>query len=937
MGTQYKYDIYPDYKPAPRRKKKHPVRTFLKITGISLLILLLVTGIAGLVWVRHVISGAPDLSAYAITPTEAATYICDEEGNRIRKLTLPEANRDLVTIDRIPVHLQYAFVAIEDSRFYTHDGIDLQGIVRAAFAGITRGHFSEGASTITQQLLKNTIFTDWTKEQTFYERLVRKIQEQYLALQLEKELRKGYSKSYAKSRILEDYLNVINLGAGCYGVQSAAYRYFGKDVSELTLSECAVIAGITQNPTRYNPITNPGENAARRKLVLQYMRKQRYITQEEYEEALADEVYARIQSNEESAASEVSVYTYYQDALIDQVIQDLQTEKGYTYKQAFKAVYSGGLRIYSAQDDAIQQICDEEALNLQNFPALSSVGIDYALSIQSPDGQITHYGNDDLRSWIRATADPSFNLMFPTREQAEDAAQAFRVHTVQTNDTVLGERVTITPQPQASITVIDQATGYVKALIGGRGAKEASLTLNRASYTLRQPGSTFKILAVFAPALDQAGKTLATVYENTALSYDDGTPVGNWDLNDFGGTATIREAIVRSINVVAVRCLQDITPRTGYDYVRNFGITSLTDGTDEEYPGMSDVILPLALGGITKGVTNLELCAAYACIAGGGRYHAPKFYTAVTDHEGNIILDNREPQSRTVLKETTAWLLTDAMRGTISDAAGTAHDEIDLGSMPAAGKTGTTNDYRDIWFAGYTPYYTCCVWGGYDNNAVLPEEGIGHTFDKVLWNAVMTRIHEELPVQDFPVPANIISAAVCPQSGLRASSGCPEGYSEYFAAGTAPEGFCSEHGGAGIQPAPSAPGTAPGQGGAGDGGIIVYTEDEYSTGQGPGTYGGQTGTQQGAGEALPGTGTAQPGTGTTQPGTGSTQTAPVQTPPGALTLDEQGAAGTQSDTGTQNGTPAQDAGGGAQPGVSQPETGQAPQGTQDVITIISNG
>jgi len=344
-------------------------------------------------------------------------------------------------------------------------------------------------------------------------------------------------------------------------VQAASYKYFGKDVIDLTLSECAVIAGITQNPTAYNPITYPEKNAKRRIQVLDAMLRQGYIDQSQYDEALADDVYSRIHDNDTSVDTTSSIYTYYQDALIDQVMQDLQDEKGYTYSQAYQAVYAGGLRIYSAQDEKIQEICDGEFLNLENFPSGTEVGIDYALSVQDVDGQITDYGNDDLRAYVRSTSDPSFDLMYDTTGEAEASAKAFKSSVVGTGDTVLGERVTITPQPQASCVIIDQSTGYVLALVGGRGTKDASLTLNRASYTTRQPGSTFKILTAYAPALNEKEMTLATVFTDEAYTYSDGTPVYNAD-KTYHGEVTMREAIVQSINIPAVQCITAITRRS---------------------------------------------------------------------------------------------------------------------------------------------------------------------------------------------------------------------------------------------------------------------------------------------------------------------------------------------------------------------------------------
>ena len=686
---------------APRTSKKVARKikfTILRLVLLGLLILLIGGGIYGVFVVKKIIADAPDISNVAVSPTETATYIYNQAGQRVQKLTLPEANRDLVTLDRIPLYLQHAVVAIEDERFYEHQGIDPKGIVRAFFIGIRSGSFSEGASTITQQLLKNSVFPNWTNEVTFKDRMTRKIQEQYLALQLEKTM--------SKNQILEDYLNMINLGAGCYGVQAAAYCYFGKDVSELTLSECAVIAGIPQNPTAYNPIVYPEKNAKRRKDVLDHMLDQEYISQEEYQEALADDVYSRIHSNEQNTDSISSIYTFYQDALIDQVMEDLMNEKGYTYKQAYKAVYTGGLRIYSAQDDQIQQICDEEFSNPSNFPEGTEVGIDYALSIENPEGEITNYGSEDLRSYVRRTSNPTFDLMYSTTEEAKAGAESFKASVLKDNDTILGERVTITPQPQASVVIIDQSTGYVKAIVGGRGEKEASLTLNRATYTKRQPGSTFKIITTYAPALDIGGKTLISTYDNEPYTYEDGTPVSNWDLNNYTGPTTIRTAIAQSINVVAVKCITEITPRVGYEYAKSMGISSLYETYDTGTEILTDIIQPLALGGITEGVTNLELCGAYACIANLGQYIKPRFYTQVLDQYGNVVLDNSSPVSSTAMKSSTAYLLTDAMKDVVSDPQGTAYGLIDLGYMPVAGKTGTTSSYKDIWFAGFTPYYT---------------------------------------------------------------------------------------------------------------------------------------------------------------------------------------------------------------------------------------
>ena len=755
----------------------------LRVTFISLVLVITLGICAGVGALHGLIATAPDISNMSVTPSESATYIYNSDGTVLQKLSLATSNRTIVTLDQIPLDLQHAVVAIEDERFYQHKGIDIKGIIRAGVVGITSGQFSEGASTITQQLLKNNVFTNWMNETSLLDRFKRKFQEQYLALELEKQI--------SKDQILEDYLNTINLGAGTYGVQAAAKRYFNKDVSELNLSECTVIAGITQNPTRYNPITNPDENAVRRQKVLEHMLDQEYITQSQYDEAMADDVYSRIQETDAQTET-TSIYSYYVDAMIDQIIDDLMTQKGYTEQQATKLLYTRGLKVYSVQDMNIQKICDEEFSNPANFPSGTQVGLDYALSIQTAGGETIHYGNEDFLKFYRTNYDSSFQMMFSDEATARSAAEAFKADKVEDGDKILGERVTLSPQPQASLIIMDQSTGYIKAIVGGRGTKEASLTLNRATTSTRQPGSTFKIITTYAPALDYDNMTLSTTYYNAPYAYKNGVPVNNWDSNNtYTGYTTIREAITHSINVVAVKCLTEITPALGFQYAEKFGISTLYN--DEAL----DVNQPLALGGITDGVTNLELTAAYATIANKGKYIKPKFYSHIEGPNGEVLVDNRTPVTTSVLKESTAFLLTSAMKDVVTTGTGTL---IDLGSMPVAGKTGTTSDYKDIWFAGYTPYYTCAIWGGYDNNQSLPDGDLYHTYHKVLWNSIMNRIHAELPVKDFEVPSDIVTARVCKKSGKLAIDGVcdhdPRGsqvYEEYFVKGTEPKSSCDRH------------------------------------------------------------------------------------------------------------------------------------------------
>lgn len=732
---------------------------------------------------RGVIDNAPDVENIDIMPLGYATFLYDAEGNQLRKLSAPDSNRLPVSIDQIPQNLQNAVVAIEDERFYEHNGIDARGILRAFVNGVSNNmNFTEGASTITQQLLKNNVFTNWTQESSLLEKFTRKFQEQYLAVEIEKKIN-------SKQVILENYLNTINLGAGAYGVQAAARQYFNKDVWDLNLSECATLAGITQNPTKFNPITNPRDNAGRKKEVLQHMVEQDYITEAQYKEAMEDDVYTRIQEAQEVASQTSSkIYSYFEDEMIDQVIRDLMNIKGYTRKQAQNMLYSGGLSIYMTQDPAIQSILDEEYSNPDNFPSEIQYALDYALTVADDAGNETNYSKEMLRLYFR-NEDPTFDLLFDSPSQGQGYVDRYKEDILSEGGKVVAERVSFAPQPQSSMSVIDQHTGYVKALVGGRGKKTASLTLNRAADSTRQPGSTFKILSTYAPALNEKGMSLATSFEDEPYEYPNGQPVNN-SSRSYGGTTTIRRAIQNSVNVVAVKCLEEVTPQLGLEYLDNFGFTTLAHGseadTDASGNVFTDANLSTALGGITHGVTNVELCAAYAAIANEGNYIKPIYYTKILDHNGNVLIDNTAV-ARSVLRPATAWLLTQAMEDVVTQGTGTA---CQLDNMAVAGKTGTTEAYNDLWFVGYTPYYTCAVWSGFDNNEKLPD--YARNFHKDLWKKVMNRIHSGLPYADFVMPSNIELADVCADTGLLPRLGC-EVITEYFERGTLPEEYCDQH------------------------------------------------------------------------------------------------------------------------------------------------
>lgn len=753
----------------------------LKLILLALLAFCIIGVCLGIGAFKGILYSAPSITNLDVIPTGYATVVYDAKGNETTKLVAADSNRSYVKMDKIPENLAHAFVAIEDERFYEHNGIDIKGIIRAGMEVIKARNLTQGASTITQQLLKNNVFDGWTNETTL-EKIKRKIQEQYLALELEKIM--------DKDQILEYYMNSINLGQNTLGVQAAAKRYFNKSTYQLNLSECAVIASITQNPSKYNPISHPDYNAERRAKVLSKMLEQGYITEAEYNEAVADDVYSRIAAvNDENESS--TVYTYFVDELTEQVLADLMEIKGYNETQAYNLLYSGGLSIYTTQDPDIQAICDEVFSNEENYPTNVKWYLNYALTIRKANGEKVNYSTEMYKAYYK-DINPSFNLLYNSKEDAEAAIEAYKAAIMESGDTVEGERITLTPQPQASITIEDQATGHIVAMVGGRGTKEASRTLNRASNTTRQPGSTFKILSTYAPALDSAGLTLADVQNDAPYNYANGRPVSNWWGSEYRGLVSLRYGIVQSANIVAVKTLTQITPQLGFDYLLNFGFTTLVDKrVQNDGTIVSDIGQPLALGGITDGVTNMELNAAYAAIANQGTYIKPKLYTKIVDHDGNVLIDNTEPESTQVIKESTAWLLTSAMMDVVNGGTGGL---VKFGNMTIAGKTGTTSDYNDVWFSGYTPYYTCTTWTGYDNNVKLTSSS-EKNLAKTLWKAVMEKVHEDLPDKSFPMASGIVTASVCSKSGKLPIPGVCDGciVTEYFAEGTVPTESCDVH------------------------------------------------------------------------------------------------------------------------------------------------
>ena len=751
---------------------------------------------------RAILDSTPEISVEDVTPSGYASTMYDSSEQEMLTLVQAGSNRTRVTYDQIPKHLTDAFIAIEDERFETHNGIDLKGILRATIIGISKMHFSEGASTITQQLIKNNIFAGGT-ETTFGDKIVRKIHEQSLAIELEKKVSKEW--------ILENYLNTINLGNNTLGVQSAANRYFNKNVEELNLSESAVIAAITQNPSLYNPIRHPDKNEERRKRVLDNMLEQGKIDQKEYADAISDPVYDRIENV--SLAGGNSIYTFFEDAVIESVIRDLQTKLGYSQTQAYNLLYSGGLHIYTTQNTAIQDVMDSVINNEEYYP-VTQYSCSYNLRVSHKDGTTDSYTETDVKKYYQNLAkSPKLQLLYKTEDEMRDKVAAFRDAMVDRDagDKVLSETLATILEPQISMTILDNRTGYVVAVCGGRGRKIGSLALNRATDSTRSPGSCFKVLADFAPAIDICGDTLASTYYDSPLSEEYDFKFNNWWGDYYMGNTNIRQGIMYSMNMTAAKCLLDtVTPSLGFSYAKNFGISTLVENrTLADGTVVSDSVPSICLGGLTDGVTNLELTAAYETIANGGIYVEPIFYTRVTDQNGKTLLEKTQ-ERHTVLKPSTATLLTKAMEHVFDDtilyAENTELDRvvvqptcINLGleRMTCAGKSGSTTSNNDIWFEGYTPYYTCGVWAGYDDTLSF---GGGQSFHKEIWKTVMDQVHKDLEVIDFTEYAPLETARICSKSGLLAIDGVcdAEGsnslvYEEYFAEGTAPTEYCNCH------------------------------------------------------------------------------------------------------------------------------------------------
>ena len=762
---------------------------FFCVTAAVVAVLTICFGISGII--RGLIDSAPVAEALNLMPQGLTTKIYDSEGRRIQNITSFDANREYVKIADVPDNVKYAFVVAQDPRFYEHEGIDLQTFAKAVYSGIINDNMNKDDSyTITQRLLKNQVFGGGN-EKSVFARFSKKIQEQCIVVEFENKVN--------KEQILEYYLNTIILGKNTIGIEAASKWYFDKNVSELNLSEAAVLAGIDGNPSGYDPINNQEKNAINRRSVLKSMLDEGYIKEEEYEDALGDDVYTRIRKTNEGKYIEEKVNnSFYVDVLIDNVVDDLMDKLGYTETQAYNAIYRGGLKIYTCMDSGVQRICNEVINDDKYYPGDSTKYLTYHLTVENSLGDQKEYSERDIKAYIVDHKNARSSLYYTDENEALKDIEVFKKDTLLPSDKIKVENIEFIKQPQASFVIIEQTSGRVRAITGGRGDKNADWNINRASVSKRQPGSVFDILSTYLPALDTCGVTLADVEDDAPYKIP-GTNeyVRKPDNNEYNGLTNIRDAIVNANSIVALKTLEKVSPQIGYDYLMNLGFSTLVDiREDENGDTYSDIKLPIAIGELTDGVTNLELTAAYAGISNGGKYIKPSFYTKIIDNDGNILIDN-EPENTRIMKESTAWLLTNVMQDVTASGTGkeAAFTDID---MAQAGKNGSTKEYTDCWFEGFTPYYTAGIWMGNDRNK---KENLS-SYSMKIWKTIMENVHEykSFKKKDFKMPSDIKSCGICTKCGLMVIKGlCDKAEdgndirTEYFVKGTEPKEYCKCH------------------------------------------------------------------------------------------------------------------------------------------------
>lgn len=765
-------------------KKKMQTKTSILLFRVILAFILIICFSllgAGIGVYVGIIENAPELKTISMSPEIHTSIIYSEKtGEEIARLK-GEENRIYVRLDDLPDHVGQAAVAIEDERFYNHNGVDVKSLFRMVYQTLFTS-YKQGGSTITQQLIKNNLgITNNT--------IITKLQEQYLAIKYEEDLTAEIgSKELAKDYILELYLNVVSFGNGLNGVQTAANYYFEKDAKDLTIAESAVIVSITQYPVAHAPNTESGaeKNYIRAKTTIDYMLNLGYITQAEYDEAYADlqgPVYERVKLSRQSIEETASNNSYFVDQIISELVVDLM-DKGYSEIESYNIIYNGGLKIYATIDEEVQDVVDKVLLDDSLFNS-NDFRIDLQYEYSTKDNT-----TNEIEHFLKSA-------MLKSTEEVDEYIANIKAELEANGKTIVNEKATKTPQPQVAFTIMEQDTGKVIAISGGRGEKTANRALNRATQSIRQQGSVFKVLAAFAPAIDFGSATAGTVYDDVPYYYDGGEFV-NWYKNPpYRGLSTVREGVRDSMNIIAVKTMENLGIDIAFDYLENFGFTTLVEREDRNGLIVSDKNLSTALGGITDGVSNLETTAAFATIANDGLYNEPIFYTKVYNHNNKLIIDNL-PEEKRVLKAESASIVTNMLYDVVY-GGGTATAIAFDNRMAIAGKTGTTTSKKDLAFYGYTPYLTAGVWMGNDKSTPMNYSSAEH---KMIWKVIMEEVHDVLelePITSFPLHENLIAKSICIESGQLETELCsqdPRGSrvrTEYFIKGTEPTTYCTVH------------------------------------------------------------------------------------------------------------------------------------------------
>jgi penicillin-binding protein, 1A family len=675
------------------RSKRTKRKLLSRIKWRSVINWLLIIGLLSFLGISsYVAATLPAFNPQQLTGVNS-TLLYDEDGKTFTSLHAGE-NRTEVTLEKVPPVLIQAFIATEDKDFYSHHGVNYKGIARALLRNFQSGDMTgQGASTITQQLARSAFLTadkNW----------LRKLKEVVLAYRIEF--------TYSKDEILEMYLNKIYFGAGAYGVQAAAHTYFGKDVSQLTLPESALLAGLVQSPNNYNPFVDLDKAKARQKQVLNSMVDSGFIN-----EASASQAYDAALALAKSQSSNTQ-YGFFTDAVIDEAAQILSGVKG--YEDGDSAVYTSGLNIYTTMDASLQAYAEEYFKNSANFPANNKAG-----------------------------------------------------------------------QPaQAGMAIVENNTGGIKAIMGGRQYLQQR-GFNRATNAYRQPGSSIKPLTVYSPALEQ-GIMPFNVLNDTRISYKAGS--GTWSPenydNQYRGLVTMRTAVQYSINTIAVQTEEKVGVRNGFDMGNALGLNLV------DTPGTNDLNLAsMALGGLTKGVTPVQMAAAYASLGNTGVYNKPHFITKIVDSRGVVIYQYKSDAKRAMTAQT-SWLMNNILQTVVTSGTGT---NAKISGVPTAGKTGTTEDMTDIWFCGVTPVYSGAVWMGYDDQKYKMVNVYGGGLPAQMWRSMMQKAHQGIQAGSWPMPSNIVQVQVCNQSGKLPSSTCPANdiITEFCLKGCEPTETCPGH------------------------------------------------------------------------------------------------------------------------------------------------